>query len=323
MSSRFFREHWKILAIFASISAVLSYGYLNIVGLSCVDARIAHHQAILAHTADAPFRYRVLVPFLVEILIQTLATLISYKKAFVLSYAVYEFAAIFLILATLFVYLKEWFSKEQSLIGVLFVAGTMTVALRDHCYQPWSLLEASFYTLALWCCYRKWYGWFGLVVVLSALTKESTVFILLIFLFTAIRKPISKRNLLLFCFYCFCWFSIFVFLRYFFGMDIDPTHLLGYFGFKLDLTYGWVHNTDPLNLKLALLHIGLIFGIFWVFAVLGFKKAPHPFLKRVLFVLPFYLVVWSRMGLWWEVRLLMLFYPFIIPLGLSYLYRRE
>lgn len=307
------KEHWKILAVFASVAAVLSYGYFNAVDLFCVDTRIDHHRAILAHSDTAPLKYRVLVPFLVDILIRIFSLWTTYKKAFVFSYGIYDFAAIFLILTSLFFYLKEWFSKERAFIGALFVAGTLSVALRDHCFQPWSLLETGFYTLALWCCRRKWHGWLALIVVLSALTKESSVFILLVFLLTS-------KNRLLFFFYSFCWFAVFISLRYFFGMDVDTSHILGHFGFKTDIPYGLVRNADPLKLCLALLHNGLIFGVFWIFAVLGFRQTPDPFLKRVIWVIPFYFILWILMGLWWEARLLMFLYPFIIPLGLFYLY---
>jgi hypothetical protein len=50
----------------------------------------------------------------------------------------------------LFLWLRKiGFTKEQALIGVLFVGGTVPIALRDHWYQPWSLLEPGFFSLAL------------------------------------------------------------------------------------------------------------------------------------------------------------------------------
>jgi len=48
-------------------------------------------------------------------------------------------------------------NREQALVGTLFVAATIPIALRDHYFQPWSLLEAGLFSAALLAILRKRY----------------------------------------------------------------------------------------------------------------------------------------------------------------------
>lgn len=67
------------------------------------------------------------------------------------------------------------------------------------------------------------------------------------------------------------------------------------------------------------MHIGLIYGVFWILAIAGYCHAPR-FIKGTALVIPLYLVTVAVWGFWVEVRLLQPLYPEIIGLGLSYLY---
>ena len=143
------------LLIIFSVSIIIAYNYFFLVDFHNLAAREDLHDSIIGKNAGDPYLYRILVPYLAEIFIKFLSQFIPHDIAFLLSYGIYDVIAIFLIAATLFVYLNIWFSKEYSLIGALYTLGMMPIALTDHYYQPWSLLEVVFFTTSLLLIYKK------------------------------------------------------------------------------------------------------------------------------------------------------------------------
>jgi len=301
-----------------SVSAVIAYVYFTRVDRPNLEPRIELHSQIIEGTAPPPYRYRILVPLIAEISTKAFSVVCSYKKAFLLSYAMYDLLAIFFILATLFLWLKNWFSKEQALIGVLFLAGTMPIALQNHYYQPWSLLETGLFSASLLAIYSKRYWMLAFLVMLASLNRETAIFIPLAFLLTSLdiksilktRMHIAWKPIILFFALLLEWAVIFWALRYFQG------------------SAPYIHTIEELlekNLaKRSLFHTfvngSLFLGGFWVFIILGYRYAPK-FIKQVALIIPFYLIVIAIWGVWYEVRLLMPLYPVLLPFGLSFVYR--
>jgi hypothetical protein len=327
------RNRWATFAIILSVSAVLAYIYFRQVGSPYALERIELHERILGGAAESPYRYRVLVPCLAEGLTRALSAALPGGKAFLLSYALLDLAAILLLLGALYRYLRAWFTSDQALIGVLFAAATMPMALRDHYYQPWSVLEAGLFAAGLLCIRDRLYVLLALIVALASFNRETAVFIPLAFLVCAIGEngtnagngesgahgasgagdahDISRRKLiLLFAAYVAIWGAVFFGLRWFFGEGprvVSARELLA-------------RNTIRPALFRTSVHLALIFGAFWVFAALGFRRSPA-FVKRTVLLAPAYLVAIALWGVWYEVRLLMPLYAIVVPLGLSFLYR--
>jgi hypothetical protein len=314
------RAGWTTFAIILSVSAVLAYSYFRQVGSPFLQERLELHGQILHGTAESPYRYRVLVPFVAEGLARALNILLPGDRAFLLSYALYDLAAILFLLGMLHRYLRAWFSNEQALVGVLFAAATMPAALRDHYFQPWSLLEAGLFTAGLLCIYRGRYRTLAWIVALASFNRETAVFIPLAFLFANAsidgtgesgRMPVRRASLL-FAAYCAIWAVIF------FGQRA----VLGGARPVMTIPEVLARNTAPAVALRAIVRAGLLFGAFWVFAAAGFGRAPV-FVRRVSLVALPYLAAVALWGMWHEVRLLMPMYAIVIPLGLSFLYRER
>ena len=118
---------FSALILILSVSAVIAYGYFNRVDMPIFESRLELHNQIIAGTAPSPYRYRILVPFIGEVLTQGLSVVLSVKAAFLLAYAIYDLLSIFFLMVVLFFWLKTWFTRDQALIGVLFVAGTIPI----------------------------------------------------------------------------------------------------------------------------------------------------------------------------------------------------
>jgi hypothetical protein len=310
------RNHWISTAILVIISAVLTYNYFFLVEEPNLRQREKLHNQILSSTAVAPYRYRVLAPLISEGIVRVASLVIPHNWAFYLAYGVIDFVSIFLFLMTLYLYLREWFTWELTMLGVLATSAMLPMALRDHYFQPWSLLEVCLFTASL-LAIRKDRKWILLgLVILAALNRETAVFIPLAFLLANTNLPAFFRNrahadkkaLLWFGAYLLTWLVIFAGLRW--VQSAAPSlRTLGELLAK---------NTQPVNLARTLVNWALILGPFWLFAALGWRKAPD-FLKQVSWITPLYLATIAVWGVWYEVRLLLPLYPILIPLGLSYL----
>jgi hypothetical protein len=308
------------LLLILSVAAVIAYGYFYRVDVPHVEARMELHNQIIAGTAPSPYRYRVLVPFAAEACSQALAVAMPEKKAFLLAYAAFDVLAVFLLLAMLSLWSRQWFSREQALIGSLFVAATMPIALQDHYFQPWSLLEAVLFTAALPAIYHRRYGLLAGVVVLASLNRETAIFIPLAFLFTSLdvmrswksTRRIDWQPIRMFCGMVLLWGIVFLGLRYFRGSAVHVETIAGLL----------VRNTTVESLFRTLVHGSLFLGAFWLFALLGIRHAPR-FLRQVSWIIPLYLVSVLLWGVWYEVRLLLPLYPILVPLGLAFLFRQR
>ena len=95
---RDFKRDWRILIITLSVSAVLAYTYFLNIENPNEEARLELHEQILAKTADSPYRYRVLVPFLTEGLSRVFNVLLPHAQALKLAYLTYDFLAILMFL---------------------------------------------------------------------------------------------------------------------------------------------------------------------------------------------------------------------------------
>lgn len=305
------------LASLCAVAAVLTYEYVRQIDWPFIDTRLELHTQIIAGDAPAPYRYRVLVPFLTEAARQILTPLLSSRGAFILVYTAYDFATFFSLLFLLYLYLKIWFTAEQALIASLLAAGTMPIALQDHAFQPWSLLEAALMSLGLLLIYRRRYQLLALVIALAALNRETGLFIVLAFLFARVeigdllkrRAPISGKPIILFLSYLTLWAGIFLGLRLVRGdapQVITVPELIA-------------RNTTAFGIFSTILNVSLFLGPFWIMTLLGFRYAPL-FARRVALVIPLYLVTVIIWGVWYEVRLLMPLYPAIFPLGLAFIY---
>ncbi len=313
-------KNWIIFAIVVSAASAAIYNYFFLVDKPSQFARIDQHNLIIHGTAESPYRYRILIPFIVETAIKMSSLILPYPKAFLIMYAFAEMVSITFLLWMLFVYCRLWFTREQALIGVLFVSSTLVMALRDHEFQPWSLLEPGLFTLGLLWIYRKKNIAFTCLIFVATLNRETALFLPIAFLCTEIdlsksnnkKEILSQKSIILFLGWMLLWGVTYVGLRVIRG-NVPQV---------LTLHETWELNTLLHSLVRTVVEGSLFLGFFWLFAMVGYKYADE-FMKKTAWVVPLYLIPIILWGSWHEVRLLMPMYPILIPLGLSYLYKNN
>lgn len=295
---------WALAAVFCAAAAVTSLDYSFHPGENTLLARRGFHHGILNSTANAPERYRVLIPAIVEGPIRALARVMPYDQAFDRAYAIFYFLAVVLMLWSIYAYLTEWFTDDQALVGALLVACTIRITIRQHDWAPGSYLEPSLFSIGLLLILRDRPWWFAVLVAVASLSRETGVFLVLLYATTA---PFSRRRL---------WTTL-AYLAVSGAVFLGVRLVLG--GAERYWTLGRVLETNLSQPFLAAFNISLLLGAVWIFAALGFTRAPA-FVRRAAIVIPIYLAAIVVWGIWWEVRLLMPLYPLVLPLALSYLF---
>jgi hypothetical protein len=296
-----------LAAIFVAAAAVTALDYSFFVGDPTLVARREIHGGVLAHTATAPDRYRLLAPLIVEGPMRVLRQWMPAELAFDRVYAVFYLLAMTALLWSQFAYLRVWFTDEQALVGVLLLASTLRITIRQHDYAPFSYLEPTFFAAGLLLILRDKRAWLGLLVALAALNRETGIFLALLF---AVTQPLTRRNILAAIAYLAVWAAVFVGVRLY-GGEADRYWEIGR-----------IWRTNLSQPGLTLYNVTAFLGVMWVFALAGFTRAPD-FVRRAAIVIPAYAGAVAIWGLWWEVRLLMPLLPLVLPLALSALFEPQ
>jgi hypothetical protein len=313
------RDRAAILIIL-SISLVITYNYFHFVERPDIDRRMQLHDSIIRGEARSPYRYRILVPMLTQGMTEALekVTPLSYRKAWILAYIIYDFAAIFLFLTTLYIFLTKWHAQLPSLAGTLFCCAVLPLSLRDHYFQPWSLLESFLFCAAFLAAWKKNFVQLALITLAASLNRVSGIFVPLIYLASSMRaesikgkiRELNLKILLRFLALAVVGAGSILLVRYLRG---GGEHV--YSASQL-----WDINTSFPYPVYAVLNVILFGGAWWIFFVAGMKEADR-FILSLLPVALLYLIPVSIFGIWKEVRLLMPFYPLLISTGLYYFSR--
>lgn len=253
-------------------------------------------------------QYRVLVPYLLDAPIRFFARYITYEKAFGRVYGAFYIVSMAAMLFALFLYLRIFFTDEQSLVGALIPATTMPMALRSYDYSPFSQLEPTLFALALILMYRRNHGWLGMLILVATLNRETGIFLVLLFL---IVYPMTVQRLKIGLIYTLIWAAVYFGLQWFIAAG-PPRY------FTLETV--WHGNTHEWSqILIALVNLMLLFGGFWLFSILGLRRAPE-FVRRSALIVPPYVLTVAVWGIWAEVRLLQPLYPIVMALALSFLF---
>lgn len=306
--------------VLALLGLALGALYFAAIDLHDPAFSLGQQQHVMSGEAGSPYRYRVLVPWLLEVGTHVFASAGSPNTAFLWASAAYDGFGFVAQLLLLYVLVRQWFSPLQALVGVAFTSGATLVTFGYFTYQPWSILEVAFFSLGFLLAFRDRWGLVGIVVVLASLNRETGVFLPLalllasldashLFSMAALRSAASRRETLFASAYVLLSTAIFAGLRLLRG-SAPPVDQLG------DVI---ARNLEPNNLIAAAMILLVFLGLGWVFAVRGLARGPL-FVRRIARVVPCYLAAFAIWGWWREARILTSLYPILIPLVLAYCY---
>lgn len=136
-------------------------------------------------SAEAPGRYRVLAPMIID------ATIRATGATPLVVFLIWRLVFIYGALATMHLYLRRWFSETGALAGTLALAGLLPLTFTNSWSHPDSMLELLLFTAGCWAIVRGRDAWLAAVVIVSAFNRETSVFLLMVWaLHRLVTRPV-------------------------------------------------------------------------------------------------------------------------------------
>jgi hypothetical protein len=161
--------------------------------LGFVDFRVrTHHERDLAYTAsvvagteEPPGRYRILAPYAFDGL--TRLTRLAPGDAWFL----FRWLCLFATLLAGHLYFRTWFEIGPAFAGNLLMAALLPLTFTNAWAHPDHLMELFLFTMACACLARGWNWGFAAALVLNALNRETSAFLVLLY---SLARPIDRRH---------------------------------------------------------------------------------------------------------------------------------
>jgi hypothetical protein len=249
------------------------------------------------------------------------------------AYMLQRFVFIFLALLCFHYYMRKWLSPVESFAGVAFLAAVMPLTYMDDLQESASLLMLLF-VLGLWAIREHKTFLFELILIVGSLTNETLLILAAVYFFYHIRwvypQKINSRAVVEFLtlvgrtiLIALLPFAIAASIRY---VTRDNPHLGGDF-------VSWSSNWQMLRTAMINIHIFdplvssyvyfiLLFSVFWLYALLGYRKSGL-FLQRASWIVPLFLLAHFITGKINESRQMIPLGFILIPMGLSFVLSKE
>jgi hypothetical protein len=236
------------------------------------------------------------------------------------AYILQRWLFIFLAFLCFHFYLKRWFDAKGAFAGVLFLAAILPLSYWIDLQESTPLLLLTF-LLGLWAIREHHTAWYMLVMTLGVLNNETVLILPLAFFlynFKGIRpKPLIQLALRTLA-SSLPAYVLYGTIRY---ITRDSPRLAPLWQWDGNMR-GILKQISAFPLdywNATFLFVFFIFGVFWLFAFLGYPRKPL-FLQRTALMIPFFIAAHLLAGMINEVRLMLPLSFIIIPMALFYLF---
>jgi hypothetical protein len=182
-----------------------------------VDLRVRTHAGIAVTeyvpsvvngTAAPPARYRVLAPFIVQGIASGFH--VGLESAWYASRLAWFLAAFVIFHA----YLRTWFTTETAFGGTALLAAILPLTYTNSTMHPDHIPELALLSAGCLAAVRGRDGWFGATLLVAALNRETSAFLVVLYL---LARPLTRQHVLRTCAFGFLWLVVFVGLRAWLG----------------------------------------------------------------------------------------------------------
>lgn len=251
-------------------------------------------------SADAPERYRILVPFSVDAL--TRMTGLSPAAAWHLSRLVLFLAAYFMT----FWYLRTWFSEPQALLGTTLVAATLPLTFTNSWAHPDHAAELLLFTAGCHAAATARTGWLAGILALATLNRETAVFLVPLY---ALAGRLDRGRLIVSAALGLIWAGIYLGVRAWRGFaHYDYLQVWR----NLEFLQLLPPNYDPYYRAYGYFGL-LLFGGLLFAAFRAWRPGAPAFATRALLIVPLVAVVAFTISSVIETRIFTLVYPLVLP----------
>jgi hypothetical protein len=267
------------LTLIALLVCITTASFLNDVFGNCTDEPDPCYQIdqqVLAHTAQSPYRYRILAPDLMSLG----ATPTTHWAWFSAGLALH--IVCFLIIdLTLYVWLRPQVGEAKALIGLCIMALMTIYAFHRYYLTPTSIIEVALLCLLL-VAWRRWWLVASLVI-LASLNRETALLLVVVYGVYSGRSGLRRTGILL-----TLWAIMTAMLHLTLGA---APHVLGLIGTLQS-------NTERLGQSLF---INLLILPLWIMVLTAYRKSDNLLHKRLVWVALIYMGTVAVGGMWDEV----------------------
>jgi len=185
--------------------------------LGFVDFRVrTHHErdleytaSVVAGTEEPPGRYRILAPYAFDGLTRLT------RLAPVDCWFLFRWLCLFGSLLAGHLYFRTWFETGPAVTGNLLMAALLPLTFTNAWAHPDHLMELFLFTLACAALARGWDWGFAAALALSALNRETSAFLVLLFF---LARPVDRRHVVWSAGLAALWLAITLSLRWRLGL---------------------------------------------------------------------------------------------------------
>lgn len=200
------RADWYAFALYVSLAVALGF----------TDHRVrrfaeyvvtTYVPEVVQGTADAPSRYRVLAPFLIDAATRTSGA------SPLIAFLIIRLLCIYAGLVTTHVYLRRWYAPAAALLGTTLMAALLPLTFTNSWAHPDSMVEIVLFTAGCAAVVTKRDGWFFAILMLAALNRETSAFLLLLWAWQRLSSERTTAMLGRIIGVSSAWIAVFVALR--------------------------------------------------------------------------------------------------------------
>ncbi len=269
--------------------------------------RLEHLAAVLGGEAEAPYRFRLLLPVVGDAIERVVGLLIeSPGRRHIAAYALLHmtvFTGVFWAFRSL---LARWFSPLAALTGCLMLALAVPLTVTPS-YPDGDFITLLVYVVGLLLITSRRDAWLPLLVLVGTLNREQTAFLVVLHALHLFANDElrTRRALLLLTASTAAWLAVYFGLRM--GDDsvsrFTPAYHLG-------------RNTDVWRLQTTLPLWGAEVLGFTIFAAMAYRRSSRFFRLALLSLIP-YAGLFAAHGLLWELAKFLPAHVVLIPMGLQ------
>ena len=266
---------------------------------------------VVANTEFPPGAYRVLAPFVINA--TAAATGASLEATWYVSRLVFIFVAFW----AMHVYLRTWFAAEHAFAGVALTAATLPLTFTNSWPHPDSMPELALFALGAMAIARRADAWFGVVLLLAALNRETSAFLVLLYFVT---RPMTRTHIVRTAIFGLEWFTIYAGLR-----AIRGLHHYDYW----QAARNWADlgllppNYDPYYRAYAYFVVALFGPMLYLALRAPVLREMPLFPRRALIVVPFFVAVAFMFSSIIESRIFTPLYALVLPATMFALFAPE
>lgn len=300
------------LSILIITLALISTWYvLNRVILPNVSVRIQFSDNILSGQMEPPYQYRVLLPYITNLLQILISPLIhSAGKQHVLAYSTILFLIFLGIYYLFYKFLRNFFTRKTAIIGILLLQAVIPLSVTGYFIEG-DFIALFFYLLGFNIIIQRKDVLLPVVIGIATFNREQIVFLIVFYVIYLIsQQKIFDRKKILIVAVCFS-----VFLSVFFGTRL-------FYGFKpTQYTIGLhiAYNTDVGKLILSIIPLWFaeVVGL-TILCTFAFRRS-NLFFKLSFLSLGSYTALFFVKGNMWELAKFLPAFIILIPMSLQIL----